>query len=280
MTQRSVATRARELGEAGVAIWAGLETTVAGRFLRDFIAMRAVDRALALASKLFIAVLPLSILSTSLVSGRAFSDQIVERFGLSGAGASAARALFAAPAQVQAGVGLLGVLILTSSALSFTRALERTYLDAWRLSPLRGTALRNRLEWLAAFIVVSAAIAAAHAALTAAGAAVAIWVLTAVAGSLFFLWTPYVLLGRRVDWRRLLPTSMLTGAGLLALGIGSAIVMPELVSRNTERYGLIGFTFSMVSWLFSAALVIIAMAILGAVLDDEDTDPRPSSGEP
>ena len=61
----------------------------------------------------------------------------------------------------------------------------------------------------------------------------------------------------------------MTGAGLLALGIGSAIVMPELVSNNTLRYGLIGFTFSLVSWLFAAALLVVSTAILGAVLDGE-----------
>jgi membrane protein len=269
MTPSAAGTRLRHLGAVGAGVVARVEHTAAGRFLHAFIAMRAVDRALALASKLFIAVLPISILCTALISGRSFGDQIVERFGLSGAGAEAARTLFAAPAQVQTGIGLLGLLILASSAFSFTRALERTYLDCWQLPPAGPTALRDRLSWLAGFVVVLAALSTIHAALSAADLAAAIFVFTALAGSAFFLWTPYVLLGRRVAWRRLVPTALLTGGGLVVLGVGSAIVMPELVSHNTVRYGLIGFTFSVVSWLFGAALLIVGTAILGAVLDGE-----------
>ena len=269
MTPRGTGSRLRELGAVGAGTAARFEHTAAGRFLHAFVAMRAVDRALALASKLFIAVFPISILSTALISGQSFGDQIVERFGLSGAGAQAARTLFAAPAQVQTGIGLLGLLILTSSAFSFTRALERTYLDCWQLPPAGATALRDRLSWLAAFVVVLAAVSTVHAAVSAADAPATIFVFTALAGSAFFLWTPYVLLGRRVAWRRLVPTALLTGSGLVALGIGSAIVMPELVSHNTVRYGLIGFTFSVVSWLFCTALLVVSTAILGAVLDGE-----------
>jgi membrane protein len=88
-----------------------------------------------------------------------------------------------------------------------------------------------------------------------------------VAGGLFFVWTPYVLLGRRIAWRRLGPTAVGTGAAVLALGLGSAFVMPDLISHNTERYGLVGLTFSLVSWLFSAAFLVIAAAVFGALVD-------------
>jgi membrane protein len=269
MTPRAAATRLRELGAVGTAMLARLEDSVAGRFLQEFVALRAIDRALALASKLFIAVLPLSILSTTIVSGRAYSDQIVERFGLTGAGARAARSLFAAPAQVETGIGLLGVVILASSVMSFAQALERTYLDCWTLPPAGATALRDRLSWLAALVVTLAVGSGLRAALSSLHAEAAIWLVAAVIVALFFLWTPYILLGRRVSRHRLVPTAVLSGAGALVLGIGSAIVMPGLVSRNTDRYGLIGFTFSLVSWLFAAALLVISAAILGALLDPD-----------
>ena len=73
---------------------------------------------------------------------------------------------------------------------------------------------------------------------------------------------------------------MLTGAGTLALGIGSTIAMPAYISHDTERYGLVGFTFAVVSWLFAASLVIVGTAALGAMLDRrargaEDVPPPP-----
>ena len=96
--------------------------TLAGEFLVRLLELRIVDRALALSSKLFIAILPVSILSTSLVSDQGFGDELVARIGLKGAGADAARTLFASPNEVQAGFGFLGLLILASSVLSFSRA--------------------------------------------------------------------------------------------------------------------------------------------------------------
>jgi hypothetical protein len=170
-------------------------------------------------------------------------------------------------AQVQAGIGLLGVVILVSSILSFARALERVYLDCWQLPALTAGALRSRLLWLASFVVLIALLSTANDAVEEAGANVVGWLLALVAGAVFFLWTPYVLLGRRVPARRLLATGLVTGAAILVLAVGSDVIMPELVSHNTARYGLVGFTFSLVSWLFSAAVLVVAAAILGALLD-------------
>jgi membrane protein len=87
-----------------------------------------------------------------------------------------------------------------------------------------------------------------------------------------------VLLGRRVRARRLWPTALATGVALGALAVGSDVVMPELVTHNTARYGLIGFTFSLVSWLFSGAVLVISAAILGALLERKaGAEPRPAS---
>ena len=271
MSPRGLASRAadhrRDAAATGAAAWRRFEQTLGGRFLEAFVEMRAIDRALALASKLFIAILPMSILITAMLSGQAFGDELVARFGLTGSGAHAARVLFATPAQVQAGIGLLGVVILVSSILSFARALERVYLDCWQLPALTAGALRSRLLWLASFVVLIALLSTANDAVEEAGANVLGWLLALVAGAVFFLWTPYVLLGRRVPARRLLATGLVTGAAILVLAVGSDVIMPDLVSHNTVRYGLVGFTFSLVSWLFSAAVLVVAAAILGALVN-------------
>jgi hypothetical protein len=271
VSARSLASRAAAQRRSAVAFgmggWRRFERTLGGRFLAAFVEIRAIDRALALASKLFIAILPMSILITALLSGEAFGDELVGRFRLTGSGAHAARVLFATPAQVQAGVGLLGLVILVSSIFSFARALERVYLDCWQLPAATAGAVRSRLLWLAAFVATVAVLTTANNAVDSAGAGALGWLLAAAGGGLFFLWTPYVLLGRRVPVRRLRATGLVTGAGVLVFAVGSDVIMPELVSHNTVRYGLIGFTFSLVTWLFSAAVLVVAAAILGALLD-------------
>src|SRR3954449_12104470 len=95
----------RRAREAADGLARRLERTLAGRFVLRLVELRVVDRALALSSKLFVAILPLAILSSSLLSKRSFGEELVVRFGLSGAGANAARTLFASPSQVQSSLG-------------------------------------------------------------------------------------------------------------------------------------------------------------------------------
>jgi membrane protein len=259
---RRVTAAARD---AAAGAWLQLEHTLAGRFAVRLLELRVVDRALALTSKLFIAILPASILSTSLVSGQAFGDELVERLGLTGAGAQAARVLFASPSQVQAGLGFLGVLILASSILSFARALEGVYLDCWQLPGASAQAFRRRITWLAGFCVYITVLSPLRALIT---DPLAQRIAAAAGAGALFLWTPYVLLGGRIGWRRLMPTAVITGGAILIAGVVSAIVMPELLTHDTERYGLIGFAFGIVTWLFAMATVVIAAAVLGSLVDE------------
>jgi membrane protein len=256
---------ARGIRAAAAELVPRLEHTLAGSYLVRLVELRVVDRALALSSKLFVAILPLAILSSSVLSSQGFGDELVNRFGLTGAGADAAHQLFASPSQVQSSIGLLGLVILVSSVLSFARALEAVYLDCWRLPALGAGAIKRRLLWLAGLCVYITLLAplrsllsdtSAHRLVAATGAAV------------LFLWTPYVLLGGRVTWRRLLPTSAITGASSLALNLGAAITLPGMLTTSTLRYGLIGFAFSIVTYLFVMSAVLIAAAALGSLLDE------------
>ena len=45
------------------------------------------------------------------------------------------------------------------------------------------------------------------------------------------------------------------------------VALPRYVTHDTERYGPVGFTFAMVSWLFVASLLVVGAAALGAMLD-------------
>ena len=104
-----------------------------------------LERALALASKLFIALIPTTILTSSVLGAdTSFGDTLVERFSLTGAGASAVRQLFASPDQVRGGISALGILILAYAVLSMAQALQRIYEDAWGLTRIRARARSGR----------------------------------------------------------------------------------------------------------------------------------------
>jgi membrane protein len=244
------------------------ERSIAGEVVAELISIEVIDRSLALASKLFVAVIPLSIILKSLAPGSDnFGEDLALRFGLTGEGATATRTLFATGGQVRGAVSVIGILIVLYSVLSFTRALQRVYLNVWRLHPQLPDALIRQLTWMAGFCAYTVVLTPMrnfehrHDIASAYGPSVI------ALGALFWLWTPRVLLGNRIAWRRLLPSTLLTTTGITLFSIGTAVFFPEIVTNNADRYGLIGVAFSLVTWLFAYAAVVVVSIVLGGIWD-------------
>jgi membrane protein len=138
-----------------------------------------------------------------------FADQLIRIFHLTGTAAATVRQAFAPPGAVESQVSAIGALLLVVSALSFTRALQRLYELAWGETSLGVRAAKFGLIWLALVV----ATLTVRPILLGAFHGVTKVVLTMVTSGLLWLVTPYVLLGRRVDWRRLWPTAALTRRG-------------------------------------------------------------------
>jgi hypothetical protein len=72
-----------------------LEGSFLGRCVYRFIELEGVDRALALSSRAFVAVIPLAMVASALSpAGESLGDRIVDRFELDGAAARAVLQLF------------------------------------------------------------------------------------------------------------------------------------------------------------------------------------------
>src|SRR4029078_4658636 len=121
-------------------------------------------RGLALSSKLFIALIPTTILTSSVFGAdTSFGDVLVERFSLTGDGASAVRQLFASPDQVRGGISALGILIMAYAVLSMAQALQRIYEDAWGLTRIRARGMFRALIWMFSFALYLSASSALRA---------------------------------------------------------------------------------------------------------------------
>lgn len=236
----------------------------------------ALERGLALSSKLFVALIPTTILANSLLPHRtSFADALVLRLGLTGAGAQAVRDLFASPGQVRGAMSALGVLILAYAILSMARALQRIYEDAWRLPRLRAGGTARAVAWMVTAGLYYAAISPLRASLAAAHSNVLRIYLPVLLGSVIWAATPHLLLARRVPARRLLPTGAVTAVALTAFSVASRVYMPAIMTTDAKRYGLIGATFGLVSWLYAVATVLIVCAAAGAVLADRTAEAVP-----
>lgn len=236
-----------------------------------FVELQGFDRAVALGGQAFTALVPLLIVYTALVSeatGRDFADQLIRVFGLEGGAAAELRHAFAPAADVESQVSAFGAVLLIVSALSFARALQRLYQLSWGQPSLGLKATKWGLIWLALVIAV---LTLRPLIVSGIDGVVRLAISLAIGGAAWLL-TPFVLLARRVAWRRLVPTALLTSAGMTALAACSAVWMPRTVATSAAQFGVIGVAFALLSWLVGAGMVLVLAASGGVVIEEYRRD--------
>jgi membrane protein len=251
--------------------WPGL---LGRAWLERLVSVQFVDRAVSLAALAFTAVIPLFIVYDAVaptIDGRDFAADLIHRFKLKGSAAESLRQALASPEEVRSSFSVLGVVLVVVSALSFARALQRLYELAFRLPALGG--LRGTpatLLWLATipvFLIARQVIDALF------DGTVAIVANLALAATLWTV-TPFLLLGRRLAWRPLLPTGVITALAMSVASVGTVIWMPRTVAESAARYGLIGVAFALLSWLVAIGFVLVGSAAAGAVVAERRRQPR------
>ncbi|HEX5146755.1 MAG TPA: YhjD/YihY/BrkB family envelope integrity protein, partial [Conexibacter sp.] len=233
-----------------------------------------VDRSIALGSLGFTALVPLLVIAAAYVPGTdGLASELISRFHLHGATAELVRQVFAQPDAVRQSISWLGALLLIGASLSFTRGLQRVYELSWRLQ-LRGLAgSRAGLIWIGSIVLWTTVFASARDALLQLTGPLASLTILLVGNAALWLWSPWILLDRRVEWRRLVPSAVLTSVSMTALSIGSVIYMPEAIARSAARYGSIGIAIALVSWLVGVGFVLTAGGAVGAVLGEAMGEP-------
>jgi membrane protein len=237
-------------------------TDIGRRSFERFVELEGFDRAMALAGQAFAALLPLLIVigSVSPADDDGLAETIIERFDVSGGAADTLREAVAQPPH--SGLSALGAILLVISALSFTRAMQRLYIRAWRLDKLGLRANYWGLIWLGLFVAfwsIQPAIVGLFDGLLA-------FALTLALSTLLWLLTPWLLTAKLIAWRRLLPQALLTAVALFALAVAAAIYLPRAVASASSEFGILGVAFTLLSLLFAIALVLVVTAALGATL--------------
>jgi membrane protein len=229
---------------------------------------------MAIAAQAFTALIPLLLLVSALYPSDSdlVADAIIDKFELQGSAAEAVRQLFDTSGETS--IGVLSIVLLVFSGVSLTRRLQRMYLQAWRLAPIPGIrASANAAVGLTALVLQIVLLASVRGLVEklpfqwTTGTPIAV-----LAGVLLWTSVPWLLLDRRIRWRRLLPGGVLTALCTGVYGIATTIYMPRLMARNSERYGLFGVTLSLVGWLLCIAIVVVAVT---AIVTEFDRAPEP-----
>jgi membrane protein len=236
-------------------------------WLQRFVNVQGFDRAMSISAYAYTALFPLLIVYASLLprgNNEDFSDVLVKEFDLNGATAQSVKVAFAPAGEVQSSVTLLGVGLLLISALSFSRGLQRMFELSYGLKMLGMRNTPRGLVWLAFICAVAAVRPLIMSPLHSWPKVVA----TIAVGIATWTITPYLLLGRRVAWRRLLPGAVLTDLGLAGVGIWSVLWMPHTFASSAQQFGIIGVGFALMGWLFAVSVVVVVATTGGAMISD------------
>ena len=272
MDRREPLTRLQRAVRRHARLARALDLTIAA--LDRLVEIQFVDRSIALGSLAFTALVPLLVIASAFLPGTdGLASELIDRFHLRGSTADLVREVFAQPDAVRQSISWLGVLLLVGAALSFTRGLQRVYERAWRLEARGLAGTRAGLVWIGGIVVWSTLFAAVRDWLLGLTGPIGSLTILLAGDAALWLWSPWILLAGRVEWRRLVPSALLTAVAMTAISVGSVVYMPEAIGRSATHYGPIGIAIALVSWLVGIGFALTVCAGVGAVLGGERDEP-------
>ena len=251
-------------------------------FVERLVEVELFDRAVAIASQAFVALIPYMVVVSAVLPSyerHTFADSIIHRFDLTGDSAEAIEHVFAPPGERPGdaqrirgrAAGDLGAELLPRDAAPVREvlaaagaghALERQpphMARRWPPSTCRSARRSTRRR------------------ASGSGPRAGSWSAFALS-FLVWLWTPYLLLGRRVERRALRWTAALTATGMTAFSVASIFYMPQSIAASAERFGMIGIAIAIVSWLIGVGFVLVVAAAFGGALGQLSPDPYAPAG--
>ena len=231
-----------------------------------------VDRSVALAGKAFVSFFPLVIVVAAFLPPHlrnTILTTLTSRLGVRGDALKMAKAAFASSDDIRRATGFLGLLLTFFYATSFTTALQRVYLRAWRRPLVKAGAYTRGPTWMVGLLIYMAALGGLRG-LLGNGPGYALFLLLALTASILWWWFSawFFLLGQ-VRWRVLVPTGVLTGVIMSGYALSAVIWMPNVVTENQRQFGFIGVALALVSWFSGAAICIFVGACAGPSLAED-----------
>jgi membrane protein len=229
-----------------------------------------IDRSIALAGKAFVSFFPLVIVVAAFMPERIRSSiitSITAGLGIRGDALTIAREAFSSSDDIRKATGLLGLVFTIFFATSFTTALQRMYLRAWRRPPRAGVGAYWRGgAWLLVALVCMALLGG----LRGGGLGLGFFAIVALAVMSGLWWfTAWFLLQGEVRARVLVPTGVITSIVTAGYAASATIWMPRVVTSNEAQFGFFGVALSLVTWFSGAAICILIGACAGPVFAED-----------
>lgn len=255
------------------ALRARLRSSLLGRWWERLLEAEMIDRAVALAAKAFVSLFPAVVTVAALAPDRTrqnIAAALQRRVGLSGDSLDVVRESLDAGTGARASVTVVGFLLLLFYATSFTTALQRLYLRAWRRPP-KAELVRyvTGLGWLVGLVVLLSGFGALRRIFVGTPGTVAFTLVSVTFTFLAWWATSYFMLSRQVRWRALVLPALLTAVGSATYGWAAAIWVPRSLLGNEAQFGFFGVSMTLMSWFVGLAFVIVVATTAGPVLVED-----------
>jgi membrane protein len=244
----------------------------ARRTLTDIVRVEFLDRSMVIAAQALFSVTPLLVVFAAFAPPRfsaSILDQVTSLLGIQGKDAGALDTA-ATVQHVRAQTGVVGVILVVFSALSFARAIQRLYERVWDRRHRGGLiGYRRRLWWLIGWLTSLQLVSAVVNGLAGSGSSLFRLALQILASTGLWWWTAHTLLLGGVPWRSLWLGSLLTASGISLVVEISRGIMPGYVRASVAQFGGIGLMLAASTWLLVLGGVVVLGAVLGRVLVEE-----------
>ena len=253
-----------------------LQRTLVWRVWERMLEIEFVDRSVALAGKAFVSFFPLVIVVAAFLP-QSIRDSIftslTHRLGIRGDALATTKEAFTTADDVRKATGILGLVLTIFFASSFTTALQRVFMRAWRRPPGGKVGAYTRGPAWLVVVLLSMAFLGALRGLLGNGPGIALFLVLSLATTFSLWWfTAWFLLLGEVRWRVLIPTGVIASVAMAVFALSATIWMPNVVTRNEAQFGFFGVALALVTWFSGAAIAILIAACAGAVFA-EDTGP-------
>jgi membrane protein len=270
VTEAGPVRRARNKVE-NVRAWG--ERTLAWKIWERMLESEFVDRSIALAAKAFVSFFPLIIVVAAFLPDdvrKSIFTAVTGRLGMGGKALAEAKQAFATSTSVRRATGLLGLVFTFFYANSFTTALQRVYLRAWRRPPGGGATNYVRgPTWLAAIVVYFALLGGLRGVLDGPAGTALFLVVSLVAAVIVWWLTGWFMMRGQVRRRVLWASGIITGIAMSVYGATATLWMPGVVASHQRQFGFFGVALALVTWFSGAAICVVVGACAGAVLAED-----------
>jgi membrane protein len=178
----------------------------------------------------------------------------------------AVRGLFSTADTIRTPTSAVGAVFTVLAAYAWPAELQRFHQAVWGLPSLGFRQLWRPLVWLGSLLMIVAVVAVVGGI---AGGVAGALLTAALCLPLVLVWVWWMqrfLLAARVPWSALLPSALVTAAGLAAFSVATSVYLSRAIIWNADKYGPIGVVFVLMSWLTWFSAVLLGGAVVGHIV--------------